>query len=123
MELNPVLGKGLRASAWDRIRALIRLPPTPVLLGILVLAITALNVRWRTIESRPPHWEMARHLGDSLVYRHVFSFTHPLPFLDSYHFYPPLVSWVTDVFYAALGSEAMSVAILSNGSRLVSRGK
>jgi len=85
-----------------------------VLLGALVVAIAALNVWWRTLETRPPHWDMAHHLGNSLVYLHGFSLTHPLPFLDGYLFYPPLVYWVTDVFYAALGNEAMWVAVLSN---------
>ena len=33
---------------------------------------------------------------------------------SAYLYYPPLVYWVTDVFYAALGSEAMWVAVLSN---------
>ena len=85
-----------------------------MLLGALVAAIAVLNVWWRTLETRAPHWDMAHHLSNSLVYLHGFSLTDPLPFLNGYLFYPPLVYWVSDVFYAVSGSEAMWVAALSN---------
>lgn len=83
-------------------------------MGALVAVITALDVWWRTLDARSPHWDMAKHLGDSLVYRDAFSLTDPLPFLWGYLYYPPLVSWVTDAFYAVTGSEEMWVAVLSN---------
>ncbi len=85
-----------------------------MLLGALVALVTGLDVYWRTEETRPPHWDMARHLGDSLVYLHAFSLSHPLRFLELYSYYPPLAYWVTDGFYAALGNQAMWVAVLSN---------
>ena len=90
-----------------------RVPSTP-LLGVLVTVITGLDVWWRTLETRPPHWDMANHLGNSLVYLNGFSLTHPLPFLEADFYYPPFVYWVTDGFYAVLGDQAMWVAILSN---------
>jgi len=99
-----------RARVCDLARRL----PSPVLLGLLVAAIAALDVWWRTIETRPPHWDMGRHLGNSLFYLHGFSLTDPLPFLDAYRYYPPLVYWITDVFYFVSGSEALWLAILSN---------
>ena len=99
-----------RARVCDLARRL----PSPVLLGLLVAAIAALDVWWRTIETRPPHWDMGRHLGNSLVYLHGFSLADPLPFLNAYHYYPPLVYWITDFFYFVSGSEAMWIAILSN---------
>jgi 4-amino-4-deoxy-L-arabinose transferase-like glycosyltransferase len=92
----------------------IQLSPYPMLLAGLVLVITALDVLWRLEEKRSPHWDMARHLGDSLVYRRVFSLAHPLRFVETYVYYPPFVYWVTDAFYAVSGSEAMWVAVLSN---------
>jgi 4-amino-4-deoxy-L-arabinose transferase-like glycosyltransferase len=88
--------------------------PDAVLLGGLVVLVTGLDVYWRSEETRPPHWDMARHLGDSLVYFHAFSFSHPLRFLELYLYYPPLTSWVTDAFYALLGNQAIWVAVLSN---------
>ncbi len=83
-------------------------------LGALVAAIAALNVLWLTLESRPPHWDMGRHLAHSLFYLHGFSLAHPWSLLETYLYYPPLAYWVTDAFYGAFGSEAMWVAILSN---------
>jgi 4-amino-4-deoxy-L-arabinose transferase-like glycosyltransferase len=103
-----------RAHMRERVRDLTRRLPGPVLLGALTLFIGALNVLWRTLESRPPHWDMGHHLANSIVYLHGFSFAHPVHFLDAYLFYPPFVYWVTDVFYATFGSEAMWVAVLSN---------
>jgi hypothetical protein len=102
------------ATVRDRARALTRRLPAPVLLGALVALVAALNVWWRTLETRPPHWDMGHHLGNSLVYLHGFSLAHPLRFLDAYLFYPPLVYWVTDIFYAVLGNESIWVAVLSN---------
>jgi 4-amino-4-deoxy-L-arabinose transferase-like glycosyltransferase len=102
------------APARDRVRVLTRRLPAPVLLGGLVIAIVALNLWWLELESRPPHWDMAHHLGNSLQYLHAFSLVHPVPFFLGYLYYPPLTYWVADAFYAATGSKATSVAILSN---------
>jgi len=38
--------------------------------------------------------------SNSVVYLNGFSFAHPLPFFNAYEYYPPLVYWVTDAFYA-----------------------
>ncbi len=80
----------------------------------LVLAILALDLVWVSEETRPPHWDMADHLGSSLVYLHDWSLAHPLRPILHYAYYPPLVYWVTDAFYAVLGNEAIWVAVLSN---------
>jgi 4-amino-4-deoxy-L-arabinose transferase-like glycosyltransferase len=115
VELTRVLGT---AAPWGsvgaRVRAVTRRLPWHVPLTVLVLAVTGLNVLWRALESRPPHWDMGHHLGNSLVYLHGFSFSDPVPFLTAYLYYPPLVYWVTDAFYAVLRSESMWVAALSN---------
>jgi 4-amino-4-deoxy-L-arabinose transferase-like glycosyltransferase len=84
------------------------------ILVAVVVTVTALDVLWRTRERRPPHEDIASHLASSLVHSHGFSVTDPLPFLDGFRYYPPLVYWVADVFYAVVGSEAMWVAVLSN---------
>jgi 4-amino-4-deoxy-L-arabinose transferase-like glycosyltransferase len=87
---------------------------TPALLGALVVAVSGLNVWWRTMEKRPPHWDMAHHLYNSLVYLDGFSLSNLWRFFTADEYYPPFVYWVTDGFYAALGNEAIWVAILSN---------
>jgi dolichyl-phosphate-mannose-protein mannosyltransferase len=86
----------------------------PLGLAGVVAAVIGLNVWWRILELRPPHWDMGHHLANSLAYLNGFSFSHPLPFFDAFEYYPPLTYWITDVFYAALGNESMWVAILSN---------
>ena len=88
--------------------------PAPALLGLLVLAISALNVWWRTMEKRPPHWDMAHHLFNSLAYLDGFRFSNLARFFTADQYYPPFVYWVTDVFYAVLGNESIWVAVLSN---------
>jgi 4-amino-4-deoxy-L-arabinose transferase-like glycosyltransferase len=103
------------AAPSARARALTARVPTPVWLGALVATIVGLNLGWLSLESRPPHWDMGHHLGNSLLYFHGFSLTDPVPFLTGYAYYPPLVYWVSDAFYAVLGSEATSIALLSNG--------
>src|SRR5205823_10458320 len=72
------------------------------------------NVVWRAREPRPPHWDMGHHLSNSLLYLHMSVLAHPLRFLEAYLFYPPLVYWVADAFYAVLGNQAIWVAVLSN---------
>jgi 4-amino-4-deoxy-L-arabinose transferase-like glycosyltransferase len=84
-----------------------------VALGLLVVVIAILNELWITTETRPPHWDMARHLGDSLVYYHSFSLSHPFQWLETYLFYAPLTYWVTDIFYGLFGV-GTPTAIFSN---------
>jgi 4-amino-4-deoxy-L-arabinose transferase-like glycosyltransferase len=81
---------------------------------MLVVAVSALDVWWRTMEKRPPHWDMAHHLYNSLVYLDGFRVSNLYRFFTADEYYPPFVYWVTDGFYAVLGNEAIWVAILSN---------
>lgn len=81
---------------------------------MLVVAIGALNVWWRTLEKRPPHWDMAHHLYNSLVYLDGFRTSNLYRFFAADQYYPPFVYWVTDCFYAVLGNESLWVAVLSN---------
>ena len=57
---------------------------------------------------------MAFHLDNSLFYLHRASGGDLVSFLGAYRYYPPLTYWVTDLFYAGLGTEAIWVAVLSN---------
>jgi 4-amino-4-deoxy-L-arabinose transferase-like glycosyltransferase len=99
------LGEAIRsAAAWRYF--------DPLVLGSTVLVMTGLNLMWVALDSRPPYWDMARHLGNTLVTRDSFSVAHPLRFLTTYLYYPPFAYWVTDAFYLVLGT-AQWVAILS----------
>jgi 4-amino-4-deoxy-L-arabinose transferase-like glycosyltransferase len=98
--------RGLRAvTTWRHRDALI--------LGLMVVAMTALNMLWASLEPRPPHWDKARHLTNSLVYLDTFGSTSFLHWLQAYYTYPPLVYWITDTFYTVLGTSAIWVAVLS----------
>jgi len=81
---------------------------------MLVATIASLNVYWRVSEARPPHWDMAYHLANSLFYLHRASAGDLQAFLVGYQYYPPFTYWVTDLFYASLRTEAIWVAVLSN---------
>jgi hypothetical protein len=75
--------------------------------------MTVLNMLWASLEPRPPHWDKARHLTTSLVYLDTFGSTSLLHWLHAYYVYPPLVYWITDTFYAVLGTSEIWVAVLS----------
>ncbi|MER3412369.1 MAG: hypothetical protein C4305_08800, partial [Thermoleophilia bacterium] len=66
------------------------------LLVLLVLAIAALDQLWVALETRPPHWDKARHLTNALVYRDLFASGDLWGAIVDYHTYPPLVYWLAD---------------------------
>ena len=79
----------------------------------MVLSLTAINLLWVAIDSGRVHWDFARHLGNSLFYKDTFTLSDPIQYLEGYVTYPPFMYWVTDAFYAVLGTD-LWVAILSN---------
>lgn len=83
-----------------------------VLLGALVLAIFTVDLIWRHIELRPPHWDMGRHLLNSLHYLDLFK-SHSLSILDAYYYYPPLVYWVA-IPFQILFHPSIESAVASN---------
>jgi hypothetical protein len=83
----------------------------------MLAAVVGLNMLWVSLETRPPHWDEARHLTSSLVYRDLFS--SGFDWLTSYQLYPPLVYWLADLFYAAFGSTDAWVAVFSQSAFLV----
>jgi hypothetical protein len=88
------------------------------LLALMVAAITGLNQLWLSLETRPPHWDKARHLTNALVYRDLFASGDLWGALVDYHYYPPLVYWVADLFYAVLGTTEEWAAVLSQSAFL-----
>ncbi len=84
-----------------------------ILIAATTLIVTALNYWWATIDTRPPDWDTARHLWTTLLYLGALHQHAILPFLQQYHYYPPLVYWVTLPFYKLFGTN-LQIAILSN---------
>lgn len=91
-------------------------------LGFGVALVTALNLLWLSLETRPPHWDKARHLTNSLLYRDTFAHGDLGGALTDYHTYPPLIYWIADAFYvvfrttdawAATFSQAVFLAVLA----------
>jgi 4-amino-4-deoxy-L-arabinose transferase-like glycosyltransferase len=88
------------------------------LLVFVAIVVASADVLWRGIEMRPPHWDMARHLLTSLQYRDLLDSGEWLGFLTNYYYYPPLLYWLTQPLYAALGTD-VQVAVMTNCAFLV----
>jgi len=84
-----------------------------LLLGGTVLAVWLADIIWITRETRPPHWDMGRHLWTSLLYQSDFHAHRLLPLLQDYHYYPPLVYWAVLPWYHWFGT-TIPVAVASN---------
>jgi len=84
------------------------------LLAALVAAVAFFNYVWITTETRPPHWDMGRHLWTSLIYLdNLYHFRHIYRLWTDYYFYPPFRHWVTIPFYLVFG-KTLAVAVGSN---------
>lgn len=82
-------------------------------LAVLSFAIVLLNLIWVHTETRPPHWDMARHLYNSLQYwQNMVNGRIPRVLL-SYEYYPPLLYWLTIPFYFIFGRSVL-VAVTAN---------
>ena len=103
-----------------QILALIRLKPRYDYLAVVALAliITITNVYWVTQEQRPPHWDMGKHLFDSLKYYEIFSSGAYKHLITSYYYYPPFTRWVVLPFYAIFGI-SVPITIAANGLYVV----
>jgi 4-amino-4-deoxy-L-arabinose transferase-like glycosyltransferase len=84
-----------------------------LLLTGLVLLVSWLDYLWVVAESRPPHWDMGRHLWTSLLYLQQLRFKTFYHLWNNYYYYPPFRYWLTLPFYLLFGT-SMKVAIMSN---------
>lgn len=82
------------------------------LLALLVATVTAVDLLWLSLDARPPHWDRARHLLNSVDLYDQFSLARPVEWSLLYTYYPPFLYWITDVFYAVLGRRDIWVAAL-----------
>lgn len=84
------------------------------LLTVLTMVVTFLNYLWVLEETRPPHWDMGRHLWTSLLYLDLLKDPgHLYRLWTNYYYYPPLRYWMTLPFYLLFG-KSLAVAINSN---------
>ncbi len=83
-----------------------------LLLGALILAIAAANLIWAHLETRPPHWDMGRHLLYSLKYKDDFLSGNIPYWIGAYRYYPPFLYWITAPFYTLFGTGTL-IAVLS----------
>lgn len=97
-----------------RVRSFLKKPYSDyVLIGALVGAIVILNLIWIVAETRPPHWDMARHLWTSLQYMDLLKNGKLYGLLANYYYYPPVLYLVVLPFYVLFGT-SIPVAILGN---------
>lgn len=80
-----------------------------VLLVLSILAIS-LNIIWLVIDEQTPHWDAARHLWTTLVYKNIISnfleattFENLKDILISYWYYPPLFYLPSSLSYFLFG--------------------
>lgn len=98
-----------KLSLLSRARTLAYHPTFPwVILSVAILLVFCANLLWVSLEARPPHWDMGRHLWNSLLYYNEFSTHHLLPFLQAYNYYPPLLYWLTSPIYTIFGTSVAS---------------
>ena len=84
------------------------------LLALLCTVITIANQYWISQETRPPHWDMARHLWTSLLYWEIpGDLRHFYRMWTNYYYYPPLRYWLTLPYYLMFG-KTIPVAVFSN---------
>lgn len=84
-----------------------------ILIGAMVGIISIANLVWIFSEGRPPHWDMARHLWNSLNYLELFQQHNLDSMLSAYHYYPPSIYFVALPFYILFGA-SIPTAVFSN---------
>ncbi len=108
----PIAGKAVPPR--NRVRALwLSRYTCPLILVFLAALIISANYLWITTETRPPHWDMGRHLWTSLHYWELFQNHQLLPLLQHYAYYPPLLYWAVIPFYILFGVN-VEAAVMSN---------
>ncbi len=89
-----------------------------VLSGIIFIFILS-DIVWLKHSSLDPHWDMGRHLWNSIYYFNILNQPNHIQNADyawtsTYKYYPPFTYFVTSVFYKVFHSISIKVAIISN---------
>lgn len=105
--------KSLKHFALRMLKAL-RTTHREYLYGLIVTIVYMAGVLiWRSIDQRPPHWDMARHLYTAEVYSQLLSGHQWLDLIWHYMYYPPLLYIWAAKWQALFGHSVMS-AVVSN---------
>ncbi len=84
------------------------------LLLLTVAGVSFCDYLWVSQETRPPHWDMGRHLWTSILYWDVLQdWRHIYRLWTNYYFYPPFRYWAALPFYLIFG-KSTPIAIMSN---------
>ena len=78
------------------------------ILTLIIFFIIVVNASWIYLNTRPPHWDMARHLWTSMVYKDLFNSWSIKGLIFHYMYYPPLLYWTTIPFYLIFGTSILS---------------
>lgn len=81
-----------------------------VLCVLVYLASTLVWVHWNT---RPPHWDMGRHLYTAQQYLNLMLDGQKIPLITAYYYYPPLSYWLVALSFQFLGSSVVSAILLN----------
>lgn len=90
-----------------------------LILSLVVIFVVTANQIWLNLNFRPPHWDMGRHLWNSLVYKSFFdnffggNFSNILNIVFHYSYYPPFLYCLTYPLYIFFGS-GINSAVLVN---------
>jgi 4-amino-4-deoxy-L-arabinose transferase-like glycosyltransferase len=80
---------------------------------MLALFFLALNILWSYLDKTPPHWDMARHLSNSLDYHRYLIDLNWRKLIFNYSYYPPFYYWLTALWYLVVG-RSIDAAISTN---------
>lgn len=93
------------------------------LVALLSMSVTICDVVWRAMETRPPHWDMGRHLWQGMNYLGLAQGQLWYDFATQYMYYPPLVYWTSLPFIwhhpsatAAVATNGIYIAILAGAT-------
>jgi len=76
-------------------------------------------VIWLRLDNQVPHWDMGRHLYNSVEYGQLWFdlFRGQVTFLElitKYFYYPPFLYQIAIIFYLFLNSVTADAAVISN---------
>ncbi|MFA6532841.1 MAG: glycosyltransferase family 39 protein [Patescibacteria group bacterium] len=78
----------------------------PKIIFLIVSILIILNVIWLKIDTVPPYWDSAIHLGNINNYYSSLKSGQLMRFIGGYHFYPPLAYWISSLFFYVFGVSA-----------------
>lgn len=80
---------------------------------MLMVSYMSIVLIWRSIDQRPPNWDMARHLYTAEVYARLLSEYHWLDLIWQYMYYPPIL-YIWAAKWQTLFGHSVVSAVASN---------